>query len=320
MPGHITIVGLGRTGSAIGLGIKQAMPGGIEVWGHDKEPEAAKQARHSGAIDKVMHNLPAAVSGASLVVLAAPASESHEILRVIASSLESGSVVTDTRGAKASIIQTAKETLPDSVGFVAGHPVPAPRKLTSGAARLFEDGTYCIVASDNTPDAAFKDVTNLATLLGASPYFMSVEEHDSYRAATEVLPTLLSAALIETVRQSGGWQEILKVAGPIFGAATLPATTPPMDAATDAVRNREQVLRWLDDTIHRMSELRGMVESGEEGDGPLADLLARAFVAREDLGKPEEVGEGGMGALPDSSESIRQFFFGNFLRWGRRRG
>ena len=171
------------------------------------------------------------------------------------------------------------------------------------------------MAGESTPQGAFNDVTNLAALLGATPYFMSVEEHDSYRAVTEVLPTLLSAALIETVRQSGGWQEILKVAGPIFGAATLPAAIPPMDAATDAVQNREMVLRWLDDVIMRMTELRGMVDGATEGDGPLADLLAQAFVAREDLGKPTEVD--GMAALPDTSEGIRQFFFGNLLRRGR---
>jgi prephenate dehydrogenase len=319
MAGHIAIVGLGRTGAAIGLGLKRSTLHDVEVWGHDKEPEAAKAARRSGAIDKVKHNLPAAVSGAKLVVLAAPASQTPNILRTIASSLVPGSVVTDTRGAKASVLRLAKEHLPDSVGFVAGHPVPALNKLISDAVRLFEGGTYCIVASNGTPEGAFKDVTNLATLLGATPYFMSVEEHDSYRAVTEVLPTLLSAALIETARESGGWQEILKVAGPNFGAATLSGTIPPMDAATDAIENREMVLRWLDDVSQRLAALRSLVDGGDQGEGPLADMLARAFVAREDLGKPADPNDGGMPALPDAAEGAQQFFFGNLLRWGRRK-
>ena len=319
MAGHIAIVGLGRTGAAIGLGLKRSTLHGVEVWGHDKEPEAAKAARRSGAIDKVKHNLPSAVSGAKLVVLAAPASQTAGILRTIASSLVPGSVVTDTRGAKASVLRLAKEHLPDSVGFVAGHPVPALNKLISGAERLFEGGTYCIVASNGTPEGAFKDVTNLATLLGAIPYFMSVEEHDSYRAVTEVLPTLLSAALIETVRESGGWQEILKVAGPNFGAATLSGAVPPMDAATDAIENREVVLRWLDDVSERLAELRSLVDGGEQAEEPLADKLARAFVAREDLGKPADPDDSGLAALPDAAEGAQQFFFGNLFRWGRRK-
>ena len=60
---QITIVGLGQIGASVGLALGRHATILRRV-GHDKSPEAAKQAQRKGAVDEVKHNLPAAVRGA----------------------------------------------------------------------------------------------------------------------------------------------------------------------------------------------------------------------------------------------------------------
>ena len=55
---QITIVGLGQIGSSIGLALK-AHDVDVHRVGHDKDPQAAKEAQKAGAVDDVKYNLPA---------------------------------------------------------------------------------------------------------------------------------------------------------------------------------------------------------------------------------------------------------------------
>ena len=48
--------------------------------------------------------------------------------------------------------------------------------------------------------------------IGAKPYFMDPQEHDSYVGAVSHLPMMLSKALILSTSQSPSWREIAKLA------------------------------------------------------------------------------------------------------------
>ena len=70
----ITILGLGTTGSSLGLALQGAQAQ-AEIVGHDKLPEAAQAARRINATHRLEWNLHAACSGSSLIVLAMPLNE-----------------------------------------------------------------------------------------------------------------------------------------------------------------------------------------------------------------------------------------------------
>ena len=80
---QITIVGLGQIGSSIGLALK-AHDVNVQRVGHDKDPQAGKEAQRMGAVDDVKYNLPASVREAKIVILALPLAEVRETLRIIA--------------------------------------------------------------------------------------------------------------------------------------------------------------------------------------------------------------------------------------------
>ena len=92
---RITIIGTGLIGTSIGLALKAAKVG-YEIVGHDREHSEATLAKKKGAIDKSEWNLPNAVEGASLVILAVPVGALETLFQNIAPYLASGAVVTDT--------------------------------------------------------------------------------------------------------------------------------------------------------------------------------------------------------------------------------
>ena len=127
---RITIIGTGLIGGSIGLALKASGLKDLEVIGNDIERGTATKAQKMGAIDRAEHDLSIAVAGARMVILAVPVLALKDVMQQIAPGLAEGAVVTDTASTKAHVMQWAKETLPDSVSFVGGHPMAG--KETSG--------------------------------------------------------------------------------------------------------------------------------------------------------------------------------------------
>ena len=56
---RVTIIGLGRIGTSLGLALKASQPK-LEIVGHDLAPDRLGAARKLGAVDRTEWNLPAA--------------------------------------------------------------------------------------------------------------------------------------------------------------------------------------------------------------------------------------------------------------------
>src|SRR3954447_9249670 len=88
----ITIIGLGLTGTSMGLGL-QREAGTFEIVGHDKKPEVAQETRKLGAVQCTEWNLYKACDGAELIVVATPLVELETLLPLLADDLKPGTLV-----------------------------------------------------------------------------------------------------------------------------------------------------------------------------------------------------------------------------------
>jgi len=113
----ITIIGLGKLGSSIGLALKTPELD-FEVIGHDKDGEVSKRARTMGAVDRTSWNLLAACEQADIVVLAIPFDQVRETLKAIGPELRPGCVVLDTSPLKQPVMAWAAEYLGEGIHFV----------------------------------------------------------------------------------------------------------------------------------------------------------------------------------------------------------
>ncbi|HEX8230670.1 MAG TPA: prephenate dehydrogenase [Chloroflexia bacterium] len=292
----ITIIGLGLVGNSIGMAIKRAAvepigdyptppAQGVRVTGFDpsRDREAAALRRHN-SVDEIAPDLRRAVQGAELVVLATPVGAVREVMEAIAPFLEYGATVTDTLTAKEQVMSWAAELLGPSVAFVGGHPMSTSVDLSLASddaapgPDLFYKAHYCILPSPRAGSEALNRVIWLAEIMGAQPWFIDALEHDSFVAAASQLPALASANLLRITAAGSTWSDMSVFAGEQYDAVIAPLETNPERLTEGLMSNRAALVRWLDQYMLSLHELREML-AGSNRDA-LLDAMQRAHTAQ----------------------------------------
>jgi prephenate dehydrogenase len=287
----ITIVGLGKIGSSIGLALRKAQPE-FTVVGHDKDSALSKKAQDLGAVEKWEKDLVSAVENAELVVISTSVTEIRQVMKSVGRYLAANCVVTDTAVVKGEIMRWADELLPETVHFVGGHPIVSQRGGGADAARadLFTGCTYCLVPSAKSHPAAIELVTSMALTLGAEPFFLDVDEHDGQIAGVEHLPVLLSAALLQSTTQAPSWRDLRRLPGQTFWRATEFPSSDAEDVGGMCLANKENISRWIDAYVTSLKGLQGKLLGAEDGDwqGLLAELMDARSRWLAGRGTPDE--------------------------------
>ncbi|HEY0071198.1 MAG TPA: prephenate dehydrogenase [Chloroflexia bacterium] len=300
----ITIIGLGLIGNSIGMAIKRAagQPAGsataptaqgIRVVGFDpsRERESAALRRYN-SVDEIAPDLQRAVQGAELVVIATPSGAVREVMEAIAPFMEEGATVTDTLPAKEQVMSWAGELLGDRVGFVGGHPMSKSLDLSLASddalpsADLFYKAHYCVLPSPRTGSESLNRVIWLVEVLGAQPRFIDMLEHDSFVAAASQLPAIASANLLRITAGGPTWSDMSVFAGEQYDAVIEPLEADPERLTEGLLQNRQALVRWLDQYILSMYELRDMLAGSDRN--ALLDTMQRAHTAQASQNNRDE--------------------------------
>lgn len=283
---QITIVGLGQIGSSIGLALK-ARDLGLRIVGHDKDPQAAKEAQRIGAVDDVKYNLPASIRDARIVILALPFAAMRETLENIARDLQDGTLVLDTAPSKTTVAAWAKELLPQGRFYIGLTPAINPEYVHSTefgvkAARsdLFDKGLVVVNTPSGTPGNVFNLAMELVSLFGAMPLLMDTAEADGIFAAIHMLPQLAASALLDTTVDKPGWHEARKLAGRPYASATSGVAyhDDVLSLRDSVLQNRENVVRLLNNYIGSLVDLRD--EISDQDSEALSERLENALRGR----------------------------------------
>jgi prephenate dehydrogenase len=278
---RITIIGTGLIGGSLGLALKATNLPNVEIVGHDRDRGTANKAKKIGAIDKAEHNLPHAVRGASLVIIATPVLAVREVMEQIAPDLAIGAIVTDTASTKADVIDWARDILPDNVDFIAGHPMAGKEQqgIDGADGTLFKGKAYCVCPAVTASEGSIKTIIGLAQSIGAEPIFIDPSEHDQYAAAISHLPLMLSTALFNLMRTSPSWDDMAQLASSGFTGATRLASSDPAMSHDIWVTNREAIIHWLERMEGELGRFRGLLQ--DANDSELLDTFARTQIERD---------------------------------------
>jgi prephenate dehydrogenase len=269
----ITLIGLGLTGTSMGLGL-QREAGNFEIVGHDKQPEVAQQARKLGAVHRTEWNLFKACAGAELIVLAVPLHELEELLPLLAEEVKPGTLIFAIGSLLLPAIERGAKHLPDGVHFVAGHAVVTGISTTPSARPdLFEKAVFALAAGVKTDPAALQLASDFVERVGATPLFVDALEHDGVMAGVEHLPMLLAAALMRSSASGAGWREAKRLAGRHFAEATdVGGDAAALFAALQA--NKQNIVIKLQKMRQELAEWQALLES--DGDAITASADAQA--------------------------------------------
>lgn len=271
MTAAITIVGMNRVGASLGLALANQKHQ-LRLTGIDRDPEKARKALKLGALDEIVLNLEKAVQQADVVILCLPLSELQENLQIILPALKPEAVLLDTSSIQVQVFAWVKPLLSAGRYFLTFYPTLNPdflgeysASLEDASADLFKGGLCAISSPSGTSEEALNLAVDLASLLGAKPYFADPYEVDGLLGMVHLLPRLAAAVLADAAFAQPGWTEARKLAGPAFTSATAPLE---VDAegenpGLDAVHNRENALRLLDALAATLQEIRDEVASGD---------------------------------------------------------
>jgi prephenate dehydrogenase len=323
---QIAILGTGLIGTSMALALKQARIQNLELVGMDLEHNARTGAQKRNAFDRVEVGLRTAVRGADIVILATPIMAMQDLLETIAPDLQEGCIVTDVGSSKKVVLEWAEQYLPREVEFVGGHPMAG--KETSGPraadAELFRDKPYCIVPGNRAGKQAVSEITALAEAMGAVPYFIGVEEHDSFVAAASHLPFLVSVALVSCTSKSANWGDIAQLASTGYKDLTRLASGDAVMHRDICVSNPEPIVAWIDSFIRELYEVRKLLD---DETGPKGDDIRQVFEQASDARalwmagaiSPSSGSQSARPEVPSFTESIGQMFMGTKIMEAQKR-
>lgn len=270
---EVLLIGLDRVNTSIGIALQNAQGEVVRI-GFDPDKHTARKSQDLNAVDQIVSHPRKAIKGADLIIFSLPAGEVEVYLENLGMSMKDGAVVMETAAMKSSFFALAGSTLPENVNAIGITPIIGSDELfdldpdlSEARGDLFEEGTLAIVAPPQTSENALAVAVNLATLLGAEPFFIGLDEHDAAMVASEDLPPLLSAALMRATTDAPSWRELKRLAGATFAMATeLSVRQSPQQFRKRFEPNRAKILAKLDMVSAEIGELRKLVAeaSGEE--------------------------------------------------------
>ncbi|KAF0111130.1 MAG: putative prephenate dehydrogenase [Chloroflexi bacterium] len=269
---QITVIGLGQIGASFGLALAEHKDNVFRC-GYDPVPARTRKLEKEGVFDKLFYNLPESIHKADVVILALPVDQIEDTLKYISEDLKSGVVVIDTSPVRAGIVDWAVKLLPAERHFISMMPVinaiyldEKPEEYLTPHADLFINGEMVIATESSTHPDAVKLAADLALLVGSKAYFVDPLEADGISAKVELLPKLVSSALLISTLKQSGWKDIRRFTSKSFQKSTeaVELLDEKDHLGLSAILNRDNTLQALDTMIASLGELRAYIEAKDQ--------------------------------------------------------
>jgi prephenate dehydrogenase len=255
------VIGLGLVGGSIALGLRRR---GWRVLGVDARPETLAAALERGVIAEAGLDPAAEITFVAVPVLVV----ADQVKRALA---ETSGVVTDVGSVKAPVCVAA-----DHPRFVGGHPMAGSELdgLDGADGDMFNGAIWVLTPVPHTDDLTLTAVSAVVRSLGAEVVALTPERHDQVVAVVSHVPHLAAATLMQLASdRAEEHAALLRLAAGGFRDMTRIASGHPdiwLDICTE---NRPAIVTALDGLIHRLTEIRAVV------DGADRDALERALTA-----------------------------------------
>ncbi len=277
----IAIFGVGLIGGSFALALKQQ--GAVaQVMGVGRRRETLERAKSLGLIDSIAGTIQEAVTGADLVLIAAPVAQTATLFAAIAPYLSADTVVTDAGSTKSDVVLAARQALGTKISqFVPAHPIAGREQNGPEAALadLYAGKKVILKPLKENSDQAISRVAHAWQLCGAHIHRLDAAEHDAVFAAVSHLPHLLAYALVDDIAARPNADTLFHYAASGFRDFTRIAGSSPEMWRDIALANRAALLNELDSYMDQVSHLRELL-SQENGAG-LEAIFTRARDARQ---------------------------------------
>ncbi len=263
----VCIVGCGLIGGSFALALRRAgYTGRLTSYGGRR---SAALAVERGVVDSLEDSFERGEScNADLIYLAAPIGGIIDFLKTRSGQVKPGAIVTDAGSTKLEITRVARESLPDGVHFIGGHPMAGSEQTGVEYARgdLFDRAVYVITPDDQTDAGRLHQFKSIVTATGARVVTAQPAEHDRAVALISHLPQLTASALASLLGAdhdgdmanrllaqrlaASGWRDMTRLAGSSWSVWRDICLT-----------NQSNIVPALDQLIAELSALRDALDN-----------------------------------------------------------
>ena len=265
MLNKVTIFGVGLIGGSFSLALKKA--GAVrQVVGVGRSAKSLERARQLGIIDAIGISVEEAVSGADLILVAAPVAQTESILAAMYSYLQPGTIVTDAGSTKSDVVEAARKALGEKIAqFVPGHPIAGREQNGPEAAivDLYVGKKAVLTPLPENSSAVVSRVASAWQQCGAIIHYLTAQEHDRVFAAVSHLPHLLAYVLVDDIAKKPHADVLFQYAASGFRDFTRIAGSSPEMWRDISLANQTALLGELDAYMERLNDLRGALAAGD---------------------------------------------------------
>ncbi len=277
---RVALIGIGLIGSSLSHVMRREKLAG-EIVISTRSEVTLKRAEELNLGDRYYLDAAEAVKGADLVIVCVPVGACGAVAQTIGPHLAEGAIVTDVGSVKASVISAMTPHIPESVHFVAGHPIAGTEYSgpDSGFASLFEN-RWCILTPESDSDAgATERLTAFWEACGSHVDTMDADHHDLVLAVVSHLPHIIAYNIVgtaddlETVTKS----EVIKYSASGFRDFTRLASSDPTMWRDVCLNNKEAILEMLSRFSEDLSALQRAIRWSD------GDALFKLFARTKDI-------------------------------------
>ena len=261
----VGFIGFGLIGGSIARALKADTDMDITTVVFDIDRKSVTQAFEDGVADISTNDIGSGFSDCDIIFLCAPIKINMINAEKVAPFMKNGCILTDVGSVKSDMHEKIRELgLGDR--FIGGHPMAGSERVgyANSKEKLLENAYYIITADGNVPEEPIKRYKRIVSATGAIPLIMTPEEHDYITAAVSHVPHVISAGLVNLVRDSDSPDgEMRMIAAGGFKDITRISSSSPVMWQNICLTNRKNITSLLDDYISALSETRNMIEEGD---------------------------------------------------------
>ncbi len=260
---NIGFIGLGLIGGSIAKAIRETYPN-TKIFAHTSHIETIKNAYTSGVIDN-KDFLPLSDFGAlDVIFLCSPVKVNLSYLEELKPFLRETTILTDVGSVKGDIHKKIAALGLDSQ-FIGGHPMTGSEKIgfSYSDAALLENAYYILTKNESTDASLLNDFQNMIASLGALPLVLTPTEHDFATAAISHLPHVISASLVNLVKDNDENNILKTIAAGGFKDITRISSSSPVMWQNICIENKDEIKKLIGLYKDELNSFEKILEQNE---------------------------------------------------------
>lgn len=262
----IGFIGLGLIGGSIAKAVRRVHPD-TRIIAYNRTASVLVEAMHEGIIDQQCFEITASFRECDIIFLCVPVITMRPILTELSGYLKKDALITDVGSTKGDIHRLVGELgLEDH--FIGGHPMAGSEKTgyRNSNDRLIENAWYILTPGSDLPISKISDFSEFISSLGALPLILTPEEHDYVTAAVSHVPHVISASLVNMVRDLDDTRGLMRtIAAGGFKDITRISSSSPQMWQEICLANADNICTVLDRYIRSLTAFRFAIRN-ENGD------------------------------------------------------